>query len=174
MGRLPDHLSITTGVPQIAADLSRLPERARGALSSWGVPAAGSPQQLAPSAVYSGKHSAAVLALETRSTTLVRDRFATATTGRMRDRSRAPRLPQRFTEHTGQFLCYFKAAPGMRRHLDEAVRQLRVMHVSDVIACHSELLCLGVTDITKYVKAASHKDRFGKPSMAWRVHGRDI
>src|SRR6266850_3072462 len=48
------------------------------------------------------------------------------------------------------------------------------MYVSDVIACRRELLRIGVTDITEHVKAASHKNRLGQPSMAGRVHGRDV
>jgi hypothetical protein len=104
-------------------------------------------------------------------TTLIRDRFATAMTGRMRGRSPAPRFPQRFTEQTRQFLCCFKAAPRMRRHLYEAVGQFRVMHVSDFIACRRKLLCVSMTDITQHIKAASDKDRLGKRDMAGCVQG---
>jgi hypothetical protein len=53
---------------------------------------------------------------------LIRDGLATAMTKRMQASSRTPRLPQRLTEQSGQFLRCFEAAPRMRRHLDEAVR----------------------------------------------------
>src|SRR5260370_41376289 len=42
---------------------------------------------------------------------LIRDGVATAMTKRMQASSRAPRLPQRLTEQSGQFLRCFEAAP---------------------------------------------------------------
>lgn len=62
----------------------------------------------------------------------------------------------------------------MLRELDEAVRQILVVHVSDVIASCSQLLRIFESDVAKRVVAVVDEDSLGQIADVLGTVGRDV
>jgi hypothetical protein len=83
-------------------------------------------------------------------------------------------LAQRVAQQPGHFLCCCKTTLGMRCHLNKSMRQLRVVHVCDVVAVLSQFLRIVMRDVAEHIESSRHQNRFRKSGMALRVHGRDV
>src|SRR3984957_12561276 len=162
--------------PVISTRASKTPSSSRSSSSTVGYPRRYAPTTCTTSSY--GSSRAATRASSGLSTRRCAERgrdpprpgSADAPGGSFRVRS----LSQALAQQAGDLLGGIQAALGVRSHLDEAVGQLGVVGVRQIVARRRQLARIGVSDVAQHVEAAGDHQGLGQVGVAGRIERRDI